>query len=74
MQMEWTQVALPHDYLVGTAPFVVGVALVVLLITAVAVGRRVRRRQPPPERGAQSRSTSWRTRQEHDAGDRNESG
>ncbi|WP_326580135.1 DUF6479 family protein [Actinacidiphila glaucinigra] len=66
--------ALPHDYLVGTVPLIVGVALVVVLIAAVAVGRRVRRRQPPPERSPQPRASSWRTRREHDAGSTDEHG
>ncbi|MFF7211960.1 DUF6479 family protein [Streptomyces sp. NPDC008238] len=68
----WTErmpLALTHDHLVGTVPLVVGIVLVVVLVAAVTFGRRVRRRQPPPEARPQPRAGSWRTRDEHDAGD-----
>ncbi|MFF3951367.1 DUF6479 family protein [Streptomyces sp. NPDC001902] len=59
--------AVPHDYLVGTVPLIVGLAMVIILVSAVAVGRRIRRRQPPPEQRPQRGATSWSTRSDHEA-------
>ncbi|MET9875738.1 DUF6479 family protein [Actinacidiphila glaucinigra] len=65
MRMDWMQLAVRHDYLVGTVPLFVGIVLVIILVSAVAIGRRVRRRQPPPPRTPQPGAGSWHTNGDH---------
>jgi hypothetical protein len=45
--------AVAPDYLIGIAPAVVGVVIVVGLILAVGYGRRKRAQEPPPSRSPQ---------------------
>ncbi|MFI0821681.1 DUF6479 family protein [Streptomyces sp. NPDC021098] len=51
--------AMPHDFLVGTAPLVVGIVVVVILIVAIWFGIRVRAREPVPTQEPQRRSGAW---------------
>ncbi|MEU3461206.1 DUF6479 family protein [Streptomyces sp. NPDC006733] len=64
---EISDLAVPHDVLVGIAPAALGVVMVAALIAAVAYGRRLRRRQPPPPTGPQPRDGAWQTPDELDA-------
>ncbi|MDX3074840.1 DUF6479 family protein [Streptomyces sp. NPDC088354] len=63
--LEQIQLAVPHDYLVGIAPLVVGIFLVGLLIGAVSIGLYARSKEPPPEQRPQPRGGAWHTRQEY---------
>ncbi|MGP4003271.1 DUF6479 family protein [Streptomyces sp. 8N706] len=57
-----------RDYLVGIAPLVVGIIVVLLLIGAVWLGYRVRSREPDPPQEPQPRGGAWETAQEHLSG------
>ncbi|MEU1618557.1 DUF6479 family protein [Streptomyces sp. NPDC005722] len=63
--LEQIQLAVPHDYLVGIAPLVVGIFLVGILVGAVSIGVWARSKEPPPEQKPQPRGGAWHTRQEH---------
>ncbi|HEY5836834.1 DUF6479 family protein [Streptomyces sp.] len=60
--------AIPHDYLVGIGPLVIGVCIVIVLIAAVWLGMRRVGRDPAVPRGTRPRSGAWQTRQEHETG------
>ncbi len=60
---ETTTVA-TRDYLVGIAPAVIGVVIVVGLILAVVYGYRRRAQEPPAPRAPQLRAGAWHTREE----------
>ncbi len=57
--MEQVHLAVPHDYLVGIAPLVVGIFLVGILIGAVSLGLWARSKEPPPEQRPQPRAGAW---------------
>ncbi|GHE60758.1 MULTISPECIES: DUF6479 family protein [Streptomyces] len=50
MSMEWTVTTAANDFAVGIGPLVAGVVVVALLIGAVVMGYRSRRRAPAPPR------------------------
>jgi hypothetical protein len=50
MSTQWTETAASHGLLVGIGPLVAGVIVVALLIGAVRLGLKVRRREPGPPR------------------------
>ncbi|MFF3767985.1 DUF6479 family protein [Streptomyces sp. NPDC001922] len=58
-----------RDYLVGIAPLVVGIIVVLLLIGAVWLGYRVRSREPDPPQQPQPRGGAWETQVEHRSGE-----
>jgi len=51
--------AVPHDFVVGTAPLTVGIVVVVILIVATWWGIRVRAREPVPSQEPKPRSGAW---------------
>ncbi|QLH22278.1 DUF6479 family protein [Streptomyces sp. Rer75] len=51
--------AVPHDLVVGTAPLVVGIVVVVILIVAIWWGIRLRAREPVPSQEPKPRSGAW---------------
>ncbi|MFI0780162.1 DUF6479 family protein [Streptomyces sp. NPDC021212] len=51
--------AVPHDFVVGTAPLVVGIVVVVILIVAVVAGIRIRAREPVASQDPQPRANAW---------------
>ncbi|MCM2579160.1 DUF6479 family protein [Streptomyces meridianus] len=55
-----------RDLLVGIGPFVVGIAVVALLIAAFAFGRRQRAREPRAPRHPGGRSGAWETPEERE--------
>lgn len=59
-----TTIAASRDLLVGIAPAVIGVVIVVGLILAVWYGRRRWAQEPPVPRSPQPRSGAWHTRDE----------
>ncbi|MDX3214593.1 DUF6479 family protein [Streptomyces sp. ME02-6991-2B] len=63
--LEQIQLAVPHDYLVGIAPLVVGIFLVGILVGAVSIGVWARSKEPPPEQKPQPRGGAWHTRDEY---------
>ncbi|MGW3244262.1 DUF6479 family protein [Streptomyces sp. NPDC001070] len=63
--LEQIQLAVPHDYIVGIAPLVVGIFLVGILVGAVSLGLWARSKEPPPEQKPQPRAGAWHTRQEY---------
>ncbi|MFB7291205.1 DUF6479 family protein [Actinacidiphila glaucinigra] len=63
--LEQIQLAVPHDYIVGIAPLVVGIFLVGILVGAVSIGMWARGKEPPPEQKPQPRGGAWHTRQEY---------
>ncbi|WP_431945715.1 DUF6479 family protein [Actinacidiphila sp. bgisy167] len=63
--LEQMQLAVPHDYLVGIAPLVVGIFLVGILVGAVSIGMWARSKEPPPEQKPQPRGGAWHTREEY---------
>lgn len=62
-----TALAANRDLLVGIGPFVVGIAVVALLIAAFAYGRRQRAREPRAPRHPGGRSGAWETPREREA-------
>ncbi len=67
MRTEHLDLALP-PWVGGVAPFIVGLAVCVLLILAFFFGQRWRDREPPPPAQPQRRQGSWQTRAEHERG------
>lgn len=67
--VEQVQLAIPHDYLVGIVPLVVGVLLVGVLIGAVSLGLWARSKEPPPQQEPQPRAGAWQKREEHERGE-----
>src|ERR1700749_5125968 len=59
-----SEAATTRDYLVGIAPAVIGVIVVVGLVLAVVYGRRRRAQEPSPPPARQPRAGSWHTRDE----------
>ncbi|MGK5632952.1 DUF6479 family protein [Streptomyces sp. URMC 123] len=57
-----------RDHLVGIGPLIVGIIVVILLIAALWLGRRVREREPEPPQEPQPRGGAWETPQEHETG------
>lgn len=51
--------AVPHGFVVGTAPLVVGIVVVVILIVAIWWGIRLRAREPVPTQEPKPRSGAW---------------
>src|ERR1044072_7252708 len=51
--------AVPHDFLVGTGPLVVGIVVVVICLAAIWYGIRVRAREPVASQKPQRRSGAW---------------
>lgn len=62
--LEQVHLAIPHDYLVGIVPLVVGFFLVGILVGAVAVGFWARDKELPPEQKPQLRAGAWHKREE----------
>ncbi|WP_431962812.1 DUF6479 family protein [Actinacidiphila sp. bgisy160] len=63
--LEQIQLAVPHDYIVGIAPLIVGIFLVGILVGAVSIGMWARSKEPPPEQKPQPRGGAWHTREEY---------
>lgn len=59
-----TTLAANRDLLVGIGPFVIGLAVVGLLIAAFAFGRRQRAKEPRAPRDPGGRSGAWETPEE----------
>ncbi|MEU1804317.1 DUF6479 family protein [Streptomyces sp. NPDC019937] len=51
--------AVPHDFLVGTGPLAVGIVVVVICIAAIWYGIRLRAREPVPSQEPKRRSGAW---------------
>ncbi|MEU8569324.1 DUF6479 family protein [Streptomyces pathocidini] len=68
LTMGTMELAANRDYLVGIGPFVIGIFVVLILVGAVALGLRVRAKEPAPPQEPQKRGGAWETHNEHETG------